>query len=78
MGLTELQPRNAALRLHVDDDVAVARVALADLGFSSPCEVRDLWQHQNLGVVGDLFESRLPEHGAGLYLVSPQPVKTSR
>jgi hypothetical protein len=59
-------------------DSKSARVALADLGFSSPCEVRDLWQHQNLGVVGDLFESRLPEHGAGLYLVSPQPVKTSR
>lgn len=34
-------------------------------------KVRDLWKHEDLGVFEKSFGSRLPGHGAGLFLLAP-------
>ena len=46
-------------------------VSLADLGFTGDCKVRNLWTHQDLGVVTGQFAPVINSHGAGLYRVSP-------
>lgn len=50
---------------------AIIPVALADLGFSGPVKVYDLWQRQEVGVWTGVFApEQLPGHGAGLYRLS--------
>jgi alpha-galactosidase len=48
-------------------------VALADLGITGACTVRDLWNHQDLGQFTGGFSRSLPFHGAGLYRITKQP-----
>lgn len=50
---------------------ATVSVLLADMGFTGPVRVRDLWTHSDLGVFEKTFARDLPFHGAGLYRVSP-------
>jgi hypothetical protein len=45
---------------------------LADLGFSGPVKVRDLWSHENLGTVVGTLTQKINPHGAGLYRVRAQ------
>ena len=47
-------------------------VSLAGLGVSGSAEVRDLWQHQDLGTVAGVFEREIDSHGAGLYRIHPR------
>jgi hypothetical protein len=49
------------------DSGATVPVKLADLGFKGSCQIRDLWQHQDLAPVQETFAPTLPWHGAGLY-----------
>jgi len=51
------------------DKGAAVPVKLSDLGFTSSCQVRDLWQHQDLPPVQETFSPTIPWHGAGLYRV---------
>ncbi len=53
------------------DEAARVPVRLADLGFTGPCRVRDLWRRADLGRFDGEFAPQLPAHGAGLYRVSP-------
>ncbi len=47
-------------------------IALKELGFDGPVQVRDLWTHTNLGqATGDFPKTLLPAHGAGLYRLTP-------
>jgi hypothetical protein len=50
---------------------AAVPVSLTELGFDGGCHIRDLWQHQDLGVVTNQFAPVIHVHGAGLYRVSP-------
>jgi len=52
---------------------ATARIAvpLAELGFSGPARVRNLWARSDAGETGGEFVAELPWHGAGLWRVSP-------
>jgi alpha-galactosidase len=43
------------------------KVELAQLGFSEPVQVRDLWRHASLGNATSIFSSIVPFHGAGLF-----------
>jgi alpha-galactosidase len=45
---------------------------LADIGFTGPCEVRDLWKHKNLDRIEGTFTPAIAYHGAGLYRISPK------
>jgi alpha-D-xyloside xylohydrolase len=47
-------------------------VSLADIGFSGPVKVRDLWNHEDLGAVAGTLTQKINPHGAGLYSVQPQ------
>ena len=47
-------------------------VALADMGLSGPCKVRDLWAHKDLGTVQNEISAMVNSHGAVLYRVQPQ------
>jgi len=51
------------------DGGAAVPVKLSDLGFTGSCQVRDLWQHQDLAPAQETFAPILPWHGAGLYRV---------
>lgn len=54
-----------------DADRSVA-LQLSDLGFSASCQIRDLWQRNDLpGTFSNTFAPSLPAHGAGLYRVMP-------
>jgi alpha-galactosidase len=46
-------------------------VKLESLGIKGKVKVRDLWSHKNLGTFDGSFERELPQHGAGLYRISP-------
>jgi hypothetical protein len=48
-------------------------VELSTLGFSRPCQVRDLWRHALLGNFTGKFAATIPYHGAGLYRLSAKP-----
>lgn len=50
---------------------AEVTVNLAEIGFKSPCRVRDLWKHKDTGIFSLEFKVSLPTHGAGLYRLSP-------
>jgi hypothetical protein len=45
-------------------------VDLREIGFPRGCRVRDLWRHEDLGVVRDRFEPTVPWHGATLVRLS--------
>jgi hypothetical protein len=40
-----------------------------DFGMKSPSNVRDLWEHKDLGSFPETFTRTIPSHGSGLYLV---------
>ncbi len=47
-------------------------VNLRELGFEGACEIRDLWNHKDLGKFsGEEFAPEVNYHGAGLYRISP-------
>jgi hypothetical protein len=46
-------------------------VRLADLGLSGRVEVRDLWEHNDLGPISDTLTVTINSHGAGLYRIRP-------
>ena len=50
---------------------ASVSVSLADLGFSGPAQVRDLWAGKELGTVTGDFAPKINSHGAGLYRLTP-------
>jgi alpha-galactosidase len=41
------------------------------IGIKGKAKVTDLWSHKDLGVFDGRFSRELPQHGAGLYRVSP-------
>jgi hypothetical protein len=47
-------------------------VALADIGVTGSCKVRDLWAHKDLGAVNATLSARVNSHGAALFRVQPQ------
>jgi hypothetical protein len=46
-------------------------ISLADIGFSGPCKVRDLWTHKDLGGVTVSISATVNSHEAVLYRVHP-------
>ncbi len=46
-------------------------VALADLGLSGQCAVRDLWTHKDLSPASDKITATVNSHGAVLYRLKP-------
>jgi hypothetical protein len=42
------------------------------LGFSGSVNVRDLWNHADLGAFTGTFAREINSHGAGLYRLQPQ------
>ncbi len=47
-------------------------VDLKALGFEGKCQIRDLWQHEDLGAFeGDQFAPLIQKHGCSLYRISP-------
>jgi len=52
-------------------ETAIVNVKLESLGIKGKVKVRDLWSHRNLGTFDGSFERELPQHGAGLYRISP-------
>ncbi len=47
-------------------------VSLGDMGFNTPCRVRDLWTRSETGTIETVLKVSLPAHGSGLYKVSPE------
>ncbi|QDU56620.1 family 43 glycosylhydrolase [Aeoliella mucimassa] len=52
-------------------DVSSVSVELQHLGFTGNVQVRDLWKRESVGVCANTFAAELPQHGAGLYRLSP-------
>lgn len=48
-------------------------VRLCDIGLVETVDLRDLWRHEDLGVVARSFAVDVPSHGARLLRVSPAP-----
>jgi hypothetical protein len=63
--------RKFAALFNLGDQPAEVSVALADLGLSGACRVRDVWAHQDVAQAQGQFSRVLPAHGAGLYRLSP-------
>jgi hypothetical protein len=47
-------------------------VALADIGLSGSCKVRDLWVQKDLGEVTDTVSATVNSHGAVLLRIHPE------
>ena len=47
-------------------------VSLRDLGFASPCRVRNLWEHKDLAAATKEIAAAVPPHGAILLRVTPE------
>jgi alpha-D-xyloside xylohydrolase len=47
-------------------------VSLTGIGFSGPVKVRDLWNHEDLGMVSGTLTQTINPHGAGFYRLHPQ------
>jgi alpha-galactosidase len=66
----------ASTNAPVADDAATqpksVSVSTADLGFSGPVKVRDLWAQKDLGIFTGAFTEEINSHGAGLYRIHPQ------
>jgi len=52
---------------------ATVTVNWVDLGFSGSADVRDLWQHQDIGTQPSGYTVSLNPHASSLVLVRPQP-----
>jgi hypothetical protein len=52
-------------------DNANVKVNFEDIGIKGKAKVRDLWSHKDLGTFDGSFERELPQHGAGLYRITP-------
>jgi len=52
-------------------DKANVNVSFEAIGIKGKVKVRDLWSHKDLGTFDESFERELPQHGAGLYRISP-------
>ncbi len=50
---------------------ADVKVNFQSIGIKGKARVRDLWGHKDLGVFKGSFSRELPQHGAGLYQISP-------
>ena len=46
------------------------RVRFADAGFSVAVRARDLWTHQDLGVLRGSYETFVPKHGVAMLRIS--------
>ncbi len=52
-------------------DVSNVKVDFSSIGISGKAKVIDIWSHEDLGVFKNEFIRELPQHGAGLYRISP-------
>jgi hypothetical protein len=52
-------------------DKANIKVNLEAINIKGKAKVRDLWSHKDLGTFDGSFERELPQHGAGLYRITP-------
>jgi hypothetical protein len=52
-------------------DKANVKVNLEAINIEGKVKVRDLWNHKDLGTFNGSFERELPQHGAGLYRITP-------
>jgi len=52
-------------------ETADVKVDFKSLGITGKAQVRDLWSHKNLGTFDKSFSRELPQHGAGLYRLTP-------
>jgi len=50
---------------------ALVDITFDAIGIQGKATVRDLWAHKDLGVFEGRFGRELPQHGAGLYRISP-------
>lgn len=52
-----------------EDEVTPVYVLLEDIGIQGKCQIRDLWDHKDLGSFNKDFVPLIPPHGAGLYKI---------
>jgi hypothetical protein len=52
-------------------ETAKVKVNFEAIGMKGKVKVLDLWSHKDLGTFNESFERELPQHGAGLYRISP-------
>jgi hypothetical protein len=52
-------------------DNSSIKVDFSAIGLKGKVKVRDLWSHQDLGTFDGNFSRELPQHGAGLYRLTP-------
>jgi len=52
-------------------ETANVKVNFEAIGIKGQVKVRDLWSHKDLGTFNESFVRELPQHGAGLYRISP-------
>ncbi|MCD0469961.1 NPCBM/NEW2 domain-containing protein [Flavobacterium sp. JAS] len=52
-------------------DKANVKVNFEAIDIKGKVKVRDLWNHKDLGTFNGSFERELPQHGAGLYRITP-------
>jgi hypothetical protein len=50
---------------------ATMNVALANLGYTGQCRVRDLWAKAPLADATTTFSASVPSHGSGIYKITP-------
>jgi alpha-galactosidase len=50
---------------------SLVAVPLADIGVTGPCQIRDLWAHQDLGRAVTTVSATVSPHGALLYRIHP-------
>jgi alpha-galactosidase len=53
------------------DEESKLSIDFKSLGIKGKAKVYDLWQHKELGTFKNEFSKTLPQHGAGLYRISP-------
>lgn len=68
-GSVEFLVLTDAAKVQVPDHQRVS-VSFAELGIGT-CKVRDLWKGEDLGIYKTDFASNIPNHGAGLYRLTP-------
>ncbi|NMC37979.1 MAG: glycoside hydrolase family 27 protein [Bacteroidales bacterium] len=66
------QEKYLALFYTGDLNASKISVKLNDMGFNTPCSVRDLWRNSVTGTVEKVIKVFLPAHGSALYKISPQ------
>ena len=52
-------------------DASNVKVNFDTIGIKGKAKVVDLWSHKQLGVFNKEFSRKIPQHGAGLYRISP-------